>query len=73
MANLEGWDWALLVVAGYVAVMSLVRLMRSHRDAILGELREKIDREQSRRQTRPTPGKSRVPGAADDRQKTGVA
>ena len=42
MANLDGWDWALSAVAGYVAVLSLVRLMSYHRDSVLDQICEQI-------------------------------
>jgi hypothetical protein len=32
---MEAWDLALLVVAGYLAVVSLVRLMAHHRDQVV--------------------------------------
>ena len=73
MANLEGWDWALLVVAGYVAVMSLVRLMRGHRDAVLGQFREQIEKQRSGPQSRPAQGGPSEPGTTDDRRKAEVA
>ncbi len=42
MATLDGWDWALLVVAGYVATVSLVHLMRGYRDSVLRQLSEQL-------------------------------
>lgn len=45
MPNLDGWDWVLLGVAGFVAVSSLVRLMRGHRNKVLGEFRANMERE----------------------------
>ena len=49
MLGMDGWDWALLAVAGYVAVMSLVRLMRTHHDVVLNQWQERI-REEGMRQ-----------------------
>jgi hypothetical protein len=43
---MDGWDIALLVAAGYVAVSALVRLMRHRRDQMLGELRRQVGRQQ---------------------------
>jgi len=50
------WDFVLLVVAGYVAVTLLVRLMQNHRRQILAELQQECveiqrrQREQRQRQ-----------------------
>ena len=49
MANMDSWDWALLAVAGYVAVLSLVRLMSNHRDKVLSQFREQIKQERMRK------------------------
>ncbi len=46
---MDGWDLALLAVAGYVAVMTLVRLMRRRRDAVLQQFREQVEAEQKRK------------------------
>jgi hypothetical protein len=43
---MDGWDVVLLVVAGYVAVTALVRLMLRRRDQMLGELRQQVGRRQ---------------------------
>jgi hypothetical protein len=72
MANLDGWDWALLVVGAYVAVVSLVRLMRGYRDALLGQLRDQIEQEQLR-QSASGPARSAGSATGGDRQKTDVA
>ena len=50
MENMTGWDIALFVVAGYVAVMSMTRLMIRRRDALLVEFREKVNAEQKRKE-----------------------
>jgi len=39
MANLDGWDIAVLCVAGYVALITLVRLMQQHREQVMARLR----------------------------------
>jgi hypothetical protein len=49
MGNMDGWDVTLLVVAGYVAVTSLVRLMVRRRDQMLEELRGEVAREKNRK------------------------
>jgi hypothetical protein len=50
MENITGWDIALLVVAGYVAVMSMARLMLRRRDQLLAEFREQIKAEKKRKE-----------------------
>ena len=37
------WDVALLAVAGYIAVVTLVRLMALHRDKLLMRFRPNFD------------------------------
>jgi len=50
MENMDGWEFALLAAAGYMAVTALVRLMIRHRDHILAELRRDVEKEQRRKQ-----------------------
>ena len=42
MENMDGWSVALVAVAGYLAVMALVRLMIRRRDQMLGEFRRRM-------------------------------
>ncbi len=49
MANLDGWDLAILGVAAYVAIVTLVRLMRHHRDAVVAKLQLQVAIEQRRK------------------------
>ncbi|MHC4178965.1 MAG: hypothetical protein ACYSWU_15740 [Planctomycetota bacterium] len=49
MGNMDGWDVALLVVAGYVALVSLVRLMIGRRDQLLDEFRRELKKERQRK------------------------
>jgi len=51
MGNMDGWDMALLVAAGYVAVMALVRLMIRRRDQMQAEFHEEVRKEKQRRET----------------------
>ena len=44
--QLDGWDVALLVVAGYVAVTALARLMLRRRDQVLADLHRQVAAEQ---------------------------
>ena len=47
MFNLDRWDVALLAVAGYIAVVSLSRMMARHRDRFVTELQQQAVAEQS--------------------------
>ena len=42
METMDSWDLVLLVVAGYVATVALVRLMTQRRDQMLQRLRKQI-------------------------------
>ncbi len=44
MAGLNGWEVVLLIVATYVAVVSLVRLMARRRDKLLDDLSQDLKR-----------------------------
>jgi hypothetical protein len=46
MDGLETRDIILLAIAGYIAVMALVRLMIGHRNRVTREISEEIRREQ---------------------------
>lgn len=50
MPRLEMWEWLLLAAAGYLALTTLVTLMRRRRDVIVEELSWQADLE-SRRQS----------------------
>lgn len=45
---MDGWDLALLAIASYVAVTSLVRLMRERRDVLSADMRRQIEAEKRR-------------------------
>ena len=49
MGNLTGADWAIFIVAAYVAVSCLVRLMRDRRDRLIAEFQQKMADEQQRK------------------------
>ena len=51
MYTLDTWDIVLLVIAGFIAVTTLVRLMQAHRDDLLKKLRSDFDAEQQRLST----------------------
>jgi hypothetical protein len=46
---MDGWEIAVLVAAGYVAVTSLVRLMTRRRDALIEDLSQQAAAEAERR------------------------
>ena len=46
---MDGWELALVAIAGYVAAMTLVRLMRRRRDALIRQLRMQLEAEQQRK------------------------
>lgn len=45
---MDGWDLGLLVIASYVAVSSLVRLMRERRDVLAADMRRQLEAEKRR-------------------------
>jgi hypothetical protein len=50
MGMMDNWDVTLLVVAGYLAVLALVRLMASKRNQMLDEMRRQIESEKKNKQ-----------------------
>ena len=58
MQSMDGWDVALLVLAGYVAVVALVRMMLGHREQTARRMRIELEN-QRRLQAAETPA---VPG-----------
>jgi hypothetical protein len=44
---LNSWDVALFVVAGYIAVVSLVRLMLGRRNTLARQVRDELERQSS--------------------------
>ena len=50
MESITDWDIALFVVAGYVAVMSMARLMLRRRGQFLAEFREQMKAEKKRKE-----------------------
>ena len=47
MEVLNSWDVALFVVAGYIALVSLVRLMLGRRNALARQLHDELERQRS--------------------------
>jgi hypothetical protein len=50
MDALNSWDVALFVVAGYIAVVSLVRLMLGRRNNLARQVRDELERQSSEAQ-----------------------
>jgi len=46
---MDGWSIALWVVAGYIAVAALMRLMAHKRNEVMAEFRGEVEKEKSRR------------------------
>ena len=46
---MDGWSIALWVVAGYVAVVALMRLMAHKRNEVMAEFRGEVEKEKHRR------------------------
>ena len=57
---MDGWSVGLLVGAGYVAVMGLVRLMLARRNQLMRELRNKLPPKSAANRL-PTSSKSKRP------------
>ena len=49
MGYMDGWEVALLVVAGYVALVTLVRLMIRRRDQVTEQFHRELEKEKKRR------------------------
>lgn len=47
---MDTWDIVILVIAGYAAVLSLVRLMIRQRDRMLGDFRQQMAAEKLRKE-----------------------
>ena len=49
MMTLQGWDVAILVIAAYISVVTLVRLMRARRDELIAQFQSQVGSEQRRK------------------------
>lgn len=49
MANMDSWTIVLLVIAGYVAVMALVRLMMRRRNQLFDRFQKEVEAENERK------------------------
>lgn len=52
MSGLDTWDIALLAISGYVAVVTLIRLMRRRSDGLIDELAEQAEAEKQLQEAR---------------------
>ena len=52
---MDGWDVAILAVAGYLAVTGLVRLMLVHRDRMLAQFRSQMEQQRKEPPPKPVP------------------
>lgn len=61
---MDGWDIAILIVAGYIALVALIRLMAVRRDIYTQELKTQIQQEQQRLRKAENAAKKRAGKAA---------
>ncbi len=50
---MDRWDVIIIVVAGYVAVMTLVRLMNSRHNQMLDHIREQLSKNKKKSDDQP--------------------
>jgi len=50
MGNMDSWDVTLLVVAGYLAIVTLVRLMARYRNQVIEQFSRQAEEEKKRKQ-----------------------
>ncbi len=51
-SGMDRWDVIIIVVAGYVAVMTLVRLMSSRHNQMLVQIREQLTKQLRKKKTK---------------------
>ena len=66
---MDGWSIALWVVAGYVAVVALMRLMAHKRNEVMAEFHGEVEKEKSA--ARPRPRKQANASRARKRRRNG--
>ena len=49
---MDGWQLALLAVSGYMAVVTLIRLMQKHRDRLYAQLEAELERQRAERKAK---------------------
>lgn len=62
---MDRWDVLIILLAGYVAVMSLVRMMAQRRNYLFGFLREQIVQQHKNRKPQVNQPPSDTPDDAD--------
>ncbi len=50
MGNMDSWDLTLMVVAAYLAIVALVRLMHRRRNQVIEKLRQEAETEKRRKE-----------------------
>ena len=63
MPPMDGWDIALFTATGYIAVISLVKLMRRHHERRQNDLRAQIEHEKRRLKAARRKKENRTPPA----------
>ena len=66
---MDSWSIALWVVAGYVAVVALMRLMAHKRNEVMAEFRSEVEKEKNRRKAAAAKQAKAKPRAAKQRRK----
>ena len=64
---MDRWDVIIIVVAGYVAVMSLVRLMNSRHNQMLVQVREQLTKQLRKKKTKKKKTKTDDQPTQEDR------
>lgn len=61
---MDRWDVFIILIAGYVAVMTLVRLMTRRRNQVLEQVREQIEAQHPKKKKKPEEADNKDRGAA---------
>jgi hypothetical protein len=51
---MDRWDLLIVLIAGYVAVMSLVRLMARRRNELINHVQQQIEEQRPKKKAKPT-------------------
>ena len=62
---MESWDLVLLVVAGYVGTVTLVRLMVRRRDQVIEKLHKQVEKERRRKRAAQIKERQEAGGQAE--------
>lgn len=67
---MDGWDVTVVLVAGFIAVVTLAQLMRQHRDKLVADLQREVEVEKQRQIKEEKQSKAEeVRQARDNRKK----